>query len=82
MQFAEADGSAPLIDTDDPRQMTPAQLRRLGLSRLVYLRCGEIDGQPAFAIHAADGSAMAVVDDIEHALELALERDMTFVAVH
>jgi hypothetical protein len=49
---------------------------------LVYLRCGTIDGQPAYAIHAADGTAMAVVEDIQVAIELASDHDMTFVAVH
>ncbi len=66
----------------DPRQMTRAQLRLLGVPRVVYLRSGTVDGRPAYAIHAADGTAIAVVDDVEAAKELALENDMTFVAVH
>jgi hypothetical protein len=66
----------------DPRQMTRAQLRRLGVPRLVYLRCGTVDGEDAFAVHAADGTAIAVVEDIQLAMELALENNMTFVAVH
>ena len=48
----------------------------------VYLRCGTVDGEEAFAVHAADGTAIAVVEDIEVALELAMENNMTFVAVH
>lgn len=66
----------------DPRHMTRAELRELGLPRLVYLRCGMVDGQPAYALHAADGTPMAVVEDIEVAIELADANDMTFVAVH
>ncbi len=73
-------GETPRIN--DPRQMTRAQLRRLGVPRLVYLRCGSIDGQKAFSVHAADGTAIAVVDDVELAMELVLENNMTFVAVH
>ena len=68
--------------TADPRQMTRAQLRRLGVPRLVYLRCGEMDGQNAFSIHAADGTTIAVVEDVELAMELVFENNMTFVAVH
>jgi hypothetical protein len=78
MLIAEADGSA----VADPRQMTSAQLRRLGMPWMVYLRSGTVDGQTAYAIHAADGTAMAVVEDVELAMELASEHDMTFVAVH
>ncbi len=66
----------------DPRHMTRAQLRRLGVPRLVYLRCGMVDGQKAFAVHAADGTAIAVVEDLELAMELVFENNMTFVAVH
>ncbi len=66
----------------DPRRMTRSELRRLGMPRLVYLRRGMIDGQPAFAIHAADGTAMAVVEDVDVALELVAENHMTFVPVH
>lgn len=68
--------------TADPRQMTRAQLRRLGVPRLVYLRCGTMDGQNAFSVHAADGTTIAVVEDIELAMELVFENNMTFVAVH
>ena len=66
----------------DPRQMTQAQLRQLGVSRLVYLRTGLRHGEPAFAIHAADGTAMAIVEDIDLAAEIVSEQGMVFVAVH
>lgn len=88
MQFAVSDGPFESVNHDDgariadPRQMTRAQLRRLGVPRLVYLRCGTVDGEEAFAVHAADGIAIAVVEDVEVALELAMENNLTFVAVH
>ena len=66
----------------DPRQMSRAQLRQLGVAKLVYLRSGLRNGQTAFAIHAADGTAMAIVEDIELAVELVSEQGMVFVAVH
>jgi hypothetical protein len=66
----------------DVRQMTPAQLRRLGVRSVVYLRSGMMNGQMAYAIHAADGATMAVVEDIDLAVELVSEHGMAFVAVH
>ncbi len=81
MRFAEHRGAAELTSAD-LRLMTRNDLLQLGVPRLVYLRCGTIDGHPAYAIHAADGTAMAVVEDVEVAIELASEHDMTFVAVH
>ena len=88
MHFAETDelidpiAPEEAVQIADPRQMTRSQLRRLGLPRLVYLRCGTVDGQPAYAVHAADGTAVAVVEDLDVAVELASECDMIFVAVH
>jgi hypothetical protein len=81
MRFAENRGAAELTSAD-LRRMTRNELLQLGVPRLAYLRCGTIDGHPAYAIHAADGTAMAVVEDVEVAIELASEHDMTFVAVH
>ncbi|MEJ0018984.1 MAG: DUF1150 family protein [Acetobacteraceae bacterium] len=84
----EADGTAEHASREeaapvtDPRRMTRGQLRLLGMPRIVYLRCGTVEGHPAFAIHAADGTAIAVVDDIPSAVDLASSSDMTFVAVH
>ena len=81
MRFAEMSDHGT-VTVSDPRQMTRSELRKLGVPRLVYLRCGTVDGQPAFAMHAADGTTMAVVEDVEVAIELASANDMTFVAVH
>ena len=88
MHIAEIDETIDAFSRDDamqiadPRQMTRAQLRRLGVPRLVYLRCGMVDGQTAYAVHAADGTAIAVVDDVEVAVELVSDNHMIFVAVH
>ena len=88
MHIAEIDETIDSLSRDDamqladPRQMTRAQLRRLGVPRLVYLRCGMVDGQAAYAVHAADGTAIAVVDDVEVAVELVSDNHMIFVAVH
>jgi len=70
------------VPTDDIRQMTTAQFRRLGVRSLVYLRAGMLNGEMAYAIHAADGIPMAVVDDVDSAVALACEHGMAFVAVH
>jgi hypothetical protein len=70
------------VSADDVRHMTQAQFRRLGVRSVVYLRAGLMNGEMAFAIHAADGIPMAVVEDVDSAVELACEHGMAFVAVH
>ena len=88
MHFAATNGSADPIShdaavpVDDPRHMTSAQLRWLGMPWLVYLRSGKINGEVAYAIHAADGTPIAVVEDVEVALDLASANDLTFARVH
>jgi hypothetical protein len=88
MQYVATDEIADTAvreETDiatEARQMTRGQLRQLGVSRLVYLRAGTVDGEAAYAIHAADGTPVAIVEDIELAVELVSEHGMTFVTVH
>jgi hypothetical protein len=67
---------------EDVRHMSTAQFRRLGVRSVVYLRTGMLNGEMAYAIHAADGIPMAVVDDVDTAVALACEHGMAFVAVH
>jgi hypothetical protein len=88
MRFAETYGSVDTVSHEDwvsvgdLRQISSAELRRLGMSQLVYLRSGMVDGQTVYAIHAADGTAMAVVEDLELAVDLVSTHDLAFVAVH
>jgi hypothetical protein len=83
-QTNEYDPGAPDEGTliTDVRGMTQSQLRRLGVPGIVYLRAGTADGETAYAIYAADGTAVAVVDDVELAIELVTEHGLTFVPVH
>jgi hypothetical protein len=62
--------------------MSTAEFRRLGDRSVVYLRSGMMNGEMAYAIHAADGIPMAVVDDVGAAVALANEPGMASVAVH
>jgi len=87
MRFAAIDqpgaaGHSRQATTADSRRMSRTQLRQLGVQSYAYLRAGVIDGRTAIIIHAADGRAIAVVDDIELAFELVAEQGMAFVAVH
>jgi hypothetical protein len=87
MQIAESFDVDPICQEDgapiiNVRHITPAQLRRLGVARLVYLRQGTVDGETAYAIHAADGSQVAIVEDIDVAVELVAEHGLMFATIH
>jgi hypothetical protein len=87
MPIAASLGADPMCQEEggtiiDVRHMTPSQLRRLGVSQVVYLREGTVDGETMYQIHAADGSAVGIVEDIDVAVELVTEHGLTFVTVH
>lgn len=66
----------------DLRRMTHKELRELGMSKLAYVRAVIHDGEPAFAIHAADGTPMALADDHDTAVEAIIDHEMIPAWVH
>ena len=66
----------------DIRHLTQAELQQLGVSELAYVKQVEMDGDIAFAIHAADGSPMAVAADQDLAVAAILQHEMAPALVH
>ena len=62
--------------------LTAERFLRLGVLSLVYLRSCVVEGEPAYAIHSADGVLVSVVEDIDAATMLASDYGMAVVAVH
>ncbi len=70
------------FETVDIRHLTESQLQRLGVSQLAYVRQVVVDGSPAFAIHGADGTPMAVAPDRDVALAAIRQHEMIPALVH
>ena len=70
------------ITAFDIRNLTPEQLMHLGMADLAYVKPVELDGHIAFAIHAADGSPMAMAADRTMALEAIVQHEMVPALVH
>ena len=66
----------------DLRNLTPDQLMQLGMADLAYVKPVMLDGQAAFAIHAADGSPMAMAADRSLALAAIVQHEMVPALVH
>ena len=66
----------------DIRHMTDMQLMQLGVSELAYVKPVFVEGSRAYAIHAADGSPMAVTDDCEVAMAAIRQHEMEPALVH
>jgi hypothetical protein len=65
------------------RQMSQGDLAVLGLQGVAYVRPFVTpDGAAVFAIHAADGTRLAVVASEAHALAALREHELEPVSVH
>lgn len=62
--------------------LTTGELRGLGMESVAYIRTVEVEGEAAFAIHAADGTPLAVTDDREAAINAILQHEMMLVPLH
>ncbi len=75
-------GNEGAIERIDIRQMSVEQLARLGVAQIAYVKQVMLNGAPAFAIHAADGTPMAVADDQELAIAAVVQHEMMPALVH
>lgn len=62
--------------------MTQSDLRELGMEQVGYVRKYSVKGKPAWVLHAADGTALAVQENMP-ALQASLQQhDLDIVSVH
>lgn len=69
-------------DTSDLRALSAGGFARLGLGTIAYVRPTAIEGQPAFALHAADGTPLAVTGTRGVAEGVAYQNDLQLLTVH
>ncbi len=66
----------------DIRHLTDEQLVRLGVSQIAYVKPIIYNGARAFAIHAADGTPMAVAGDRDLAFAAVVQHELLPTLVH
>jgi len=78
------DAPAPAQDIGvfDVRHLSEQQLAALGVSRIAYVKPVTVNGVQGFAIHAADGTPMAVAGDREVAVAAVMQHEMLALSVH
>ena len=64
------------------RQMSSRELALFGMQDLAYVKAVLINGATAFAVHAADGTQVAVLPDREVALATVRQHDLEPLSVH
>lgn len=57
-------------------------LANFGLGEVAYIKHVEMDGEPAFAVHGADGQPLAVTPDREVAFTVTRQHDLEPLSVH
>ena len=76
------DGVQTAAATVDIRHLSAQQLQSLGMTQLAYVKCVLVDGAEAYAIHAADGTPMALAGDREVAFAAIRQHEMMPTLVH
>jgi hypothetical protein len=74
--------SAQEVASFDVRHLSEQQLAALGVSRIAYVKPVMVNGVQGFAIHAADGTPMAVAGDRDVAVAAVVQHEMLPVSVH
>jgi len=69
------------LETDIHR-LTTQEFAQFGLNDLAYVKSVVIDDQPLYAVFAADGRQMAVMQDRATAVAALLQHDLEAVSVH
>ncbi len=66
----------------DVRHLSEQQLAALGVSHIAYVKPVMINGVQGFAIHAADGTPMAITENRDVAVAAVVQHEMLPVSVH
>ena len=66
----------------DIRHLSIEQLARLGVSQIAYVKPVMMNGTKAYAIHAADGTPMALAEDCDVAIAAIRQQEMLASLVH
>lgn len=74
--------SAQEVAAFDVRHLSEQQLQALGVSHIAYVKPVMVNGVQGFAIHAADGTPMAIAGNREVAVAAVMQQEMLPFSVH
>ena len=66
----------------DVRKLSPEQFAQLGMTHVAYVKPVIVNGTSGFAIHAADGTPMALADNRDVAIAAIVQHEMMPALVH
>jgi hypothetical protein len=77
-----ATAPVPEVVAFDVRHLSEQQLAAIGVSHIAYVKPVMVNGVQGFAIHAADGTPMAVAGDRDVAVAAVVQHEMLPLSVH
>jgi hypothetical protein len=80
IQRTDEQGATPAVM--DIHDISPQQLAMLGVQQIAYVKPVVVNGTTAYAIHAADGTPMAVAAERDAALAAIVQHEMVPALVH
>lgn len=58
------------------RNLSSQAFLTFGVNQIAYVRSVSVNGQTAYALHAADGLALTVIDSLDGAIMAARQNDL------
>ena len=58
------------------RNLSTQAFLTFGVNQIAYVRSVNVNGQTAYALHAADGSALTIIDSLDGAVMAARQNDL------
>ena len=78
----QPDEVAAMAAAIDIRHLSTEQLAQLGMQQIAYVKPVVVNGTSAFAIHAADGTPMAIAAGLDVAVAAIVQHEMVPAQVH
>ena len=70
------------IVVDNLRRLSPQDWTNFGVNDLAYMKLVTLEGAPRYAIHAANGTPLAVMDTCEVAKAAIRQNELEPLSVH
>jgi hypothetical protein len=80
IQHPDEQGALPAVV--DIHDISPQQLAMLGVQQIAYVKPVVVNGTAAYAIHAADGTPMAIAGERDAAIAAIVQHEMVPALVH
>lgn len=75
-------GSKDMIETNENKALTAAEWQASMVNQVAYIKPVTNNGEHVFAIHAADGTQLAIIGDRDTAFAAVRSHDLEPVSVH